>query len=374
MGVNKQPIFGMIVSTYSADEERGTMQPKNIGDYVQSIAAAQFYPHVDEKVERDDISNFKRKNSDIVKVILNGWWMWRPDNWPPASCIKPLPISIHMSPVHAEEMLSPAGIQWFKKHEPIGCRDYDTMHRLQSHGIESYYSSCLTLTLYKSYPPVEKQNRKGICFVDPYYEMPLNRKEKLLSLLHILRAPITILSLCMKEHFKKACYNAYPYRKHKLRNALIGASSFHKQYSSFFSNKVLRSAAYLSHIGLIICGETTDEECMKKADSLLRQYQSKMVVVTSRIHVALPCLAMQTPVIFIKHEDIIGREWRRGRLSGIEEFLRCLVLKNKYLEIEDEALQRLKYNNLTDNIFENKTNWIPFAKKMEKQCEDFCKI
>ncbi|MHB9292886.1 hypothetical protein Holit_01999 [Hollandina sp. SP2] len=44
-------------------------------------------------------------------------------------------------------MLSPAGIKYLKKHEPIGCRDYGTVKLLGKYGINAYFSGCLTLTL-----------------------------------------------------------------------------------------------------------------------------------------------------------------------------------------------------------------------------------
>ena len=37
------------------------------------------------------------------------------------------------------------GIGFLQSHEPIGCRDYTTLKFMQSFGIPSYFSACLTL-------------------------------------------------------------------------------------------------------------------------------------------------------------------------------------------------------------------------------------
>lgn len=48
---------------------------------------------------------------------------------------------------------------------------------------------------------------------------------------------------------------------------------------------------------------TSDEEKFKYADTLLRKYAQAAYVVTSRIHCALPCIAMGTPVLYIFNEN-----------------------------------------------------------------------
>ncbi len=51
----------------------------NIGDYVQSLAAKQFLPRVDEYVERDELNSLK---GEEIKIIMNGWYTHYPGNWP----------------------------------------------------------------------------------------------------------------------------------------------------------------------------------------------------------------------------------------------------------------------------------------------------
>lgn len=144
---------------------------KNLGDYVQSIAAAQYYPHIDTTVHREHISDCHLYNDGEIKVIMNSWWMWQSQNWPPSKSIIPLPVSMHISSICADTLLSGDGLEWFKKNEPIGCRDMHTLRLLESKGVRAYYSGCLTLTLNKTYNPVPDNQRDGICFVDPYVHL-----------------------------------------------------------------------------------------------------------------------------------------------------------------------------------------------------------
>src|SRR5688572_10324305 len=73
----------------------------NLGDEVQSLAALRFLPRVDRLVDRDNLSSFETAERTPVSVILNGWYGHRPENWPPAPCIRPLLVSVHFSPYWA---------------------------------------------------------------------------------------------------------------------------------------------------------------------------------------------------------------------------------------------------------------------------------
>lgn len=89
---------------------------------------------------------------------MNGWFMWNPAKFPPAPSINPLFVSFHIVPSFSERFFTKETIAYLKKFEPIGARDYGTRDLLESYGIKSYYSSCLTLTLGMHYKN-EKKNR-----------------------------------------------------------------------------------------------------------------------------------------------------------------------------------------------------------------------
>lgn len=116
----------------------------NIGDEIQSISAKRFLPRVDCYINRDNINEFNDKEN--VKMIINGWFTHNPENWPPQkSNIHPLLISFHITKLYHETLTRPESIRYFKKHEPVGCRDYHTAKLLRDKGVKAYFSGCLTL-------------------------------------------------------------------------------------------------------------------------------------------------------------------------------------------------------------------------------------
>ena len=108
--------YGLL--TYLANPEY------NVGDYVQSLAAAQFLPHIDKYLNREKLNIY---NEEQVKLIMNGWFMHRPECWPPSDNIDPLLISFHLNSQVKDQLLDNKGKKWFKRHQPVGCRDPYTL-------------------------------------------------------------------------------------------------------------------------------------------------------------------------------------------------------------------------------------------------------
>lgn len=372
--MNKKNRYGALVTLYPFLESEKEYDTKNMGDYMQTIAGMQYFPHIDEYVERDLISDFcLHENSSIpVKVIMNAWWMWNYKKWPPTEIIDPFPISMHISPLHFEEMLSGEGLRWFKRNEPIGCRDNATVQRLQSKGIECYYSGCLTLTLGQTYKPVPKCSKKGLCFADPYIIVPKTKIQQIKAFAHAILAPFTIYTLCKKSYFSRSGYNnSFPFRKHKFLKSIMIASAFHRQYSSFFSNSILRKSEFISHVKIIQKRVDTNTSLINDADIMLRHYQTLKLVVTSRIHAALPCLAMETPVIFIDNSNVESESWNANRLDGLTNLCRCMQLSEKGLTTNDEVLMNIHKISYDIPVFENKEDWKPIAQNLIKKCVEF---
>lgn len=67
----------------------------NLGDPMQSLAARRFLPRVDALVERERISQPPPGGHERLRVILNGWFMHDADYWPPHPSILPLPLAMH---------------------------------------------------------------------------------------------------------------------------------------------------------------------------------------------------------------------------------------------------------------------------------------
>ena len=136
----------------------GTEKSLNIGDYIQAVAAEQFFEHIDVYVERERLDEY---SGEPVRLIMNGWFMHEPTHWPPVPAICPLFVAFHVNSLVKEFMLSSQGVDYLKKHEPIGCRDEDTENLLRSKGVSAYFSACLTLTLGYKYKSSE---RNGKCY------------------------------------------------------------------------------------------------------------------------------------------------------------------------------------------------------------------
>lgn len=225
----------------------------NLGDEIQSIAAKNYLPSLDITLNRDTLE-LNRKPVNIAKTIYNGWFDGRYSQFPPPKNIHPLFVSFHINEVdHSQDslydyldnkydqsILKDENIAYFKKYQPIGCRDLYTVRKFQEKGIESYFSGCLTLTLQNK---LAKERNNNILVVDS----------------HIL----------CKKLFEK----------------IIPAS--------------IRKVCHYEIQGLSLGHKLNNEEKFKEAQKLLDKIAQAKCVITSRLHTALPCLAFGTPVIFL---------------------------------------------------------------------------
>jgi len=247
----------------------------NIGDYIQSLAARQFLPQVDRLVERDAIADYQ---GDRVRVIMNGWWHFYKGNAVPSKQINPLYVSIHIT--NPQEVTQET-IEHFKQHEPIGCRDHTTMKFLQGKGVDAYFSGCMTLTLGRTYavPPEERTNTV-------YY---VNFDKNIF--VNYLKSKFTFLT------------NFFPAKaRRQLDNVIQTCVPNFSQCRRIYRDHTVPLS--MSH-----------EENFRLADIYLRDYARAKLVVTSKIHCALPCAGMGVPVILMmnKPDD--------PRFDGIKELL-----------------------------------------------------
>ena len=298
---------------------------KNIGDYIQSVAQEQFYDRIDTYVEREALDVFS--SDEKTNVIMNAWFMWNPEHFPPSSSINPLFISMHIVPSIADKMLTPLTISYLKQYEPIGARDMMTKAILERYGVRSYFSGCLTLTLGLKYKDDEKDD--AIYFVDPYYEF--GRGKKLFRGYSILYA----FFLFVKYYFHiRPLKSKFTCEFHSRLNNLfpqvdrmLHLASFYDTYSKVFDDEVLYSAHYVKHEVLQSQFHYDNDEKMEYARSLIRKYAKAKLVVTSRIHCALPCLGIETPVIFVTSNNLeqgVGRGGSNGRFGGLIELLNLM--------------------------------------------------
>lgn len=321
----------------------------NIGDYIQSLAAKQFFNEIDIYLNRENLNTY---NGDKVKVIMNGWFMHSPNNWPPSNDIIPFFISFHLNKLAQKELLSEESIYYLKKYQPIGCRDYNTVNLLIKHGVNAYFSGCLTLSLRLSY--INNGNGNKIYFTDAYFNYEKNISTIITSIITLMLKPLTIYRITIKKEgffsFKTFLKSAY----------------FYSVYSQMFEKKVLINAEYIKHE--IYDSFENEDAKFEYADKILKCYSKAKFIVTSRIHCALPCLSMNTPVLYI--DNVNDSEVSSCRLDGLKEFFNIIKYNKGKLSYENFTSSRISINTLISN----KKVSEGLIENLIKKCNDFAGI
>jgi hypothetical protein len=254
----------------------------------------------------------------------------------PAEPILPLFISFHLnSPTFQKSgELSSSDIKYLKKHSPIGCRDYHTLDALKKHDIPSYFSGCLTLTLanYKTKSP----SRRYSYIFDPLFNFP--------DYSDLLKSPVGIWKALTRGKALRA------YKKKML-------------IKKIFDEEFYKTALTKKHV--MPTKGITDSDPFKMAECYLKDYADAKLVVTSRIHCALPCLAMGVPVIFINAFDTYGDACRFGGL--LELFNRIDIAP------DGTMVNNFGLKGKIDGSFvpQNPNLHEPIAAKLKDACEKF---
>lgn len=332
-----------------------TEQSLNIGDYVQALASKQFYPRFSGFIEREELKEY---DGEECNVIMNGWYMHDATHWPPSDKINPLYLAFHINILAEKQMLSSESLAHLKKNEPIGCRDLRTCLLLQRNNINAYFSGCMTLTLGHKYKSSETNGK--YYFVDAYAEPPKGFKSIFQALINLLLHPINVGIIIKK----------YPKPTKHFYGRILKASYFHKEYSKFFSQKILTSASYICQQSpKYKINYSTNEELLSCAENLINGYAQAKLVITSRIHCGLPCLGLETPVIYIHNKQ--GNKLDDCRLDGILDLFNVIEWENGHLK----KPQFISNEKITPNtIIHNKSNWKGIANSLIKKCQEWVKI
>lgn len=332
---------------------------KNIGDPVQTLAALQF--------TGDDALLLEREQLDVydgpeVDAIMNAYYMHDGRHWPPSDRINPLMVSIHINPSQADAMLDDDGVAYFKRHEPIGCRDKGTQRLLEAKGVQAYFSGCLTLTLGKSI--ARKRNVDGVCFVDPYFDRPgpSSKKAVARAIAYITSNPgkIKYIKRLARRMTSVVGSNSYV--------SLIRAAAFYRAYSTLFDDEVLLSADYITH-SVDDTSFTDEREKLRYAEDLLKKYAAYRYIVTSRIHCALPCVGIGVPVVFINAEHFQRKVSSRGRFDGNLELFNTVSYTYDRLVLDGNFKPDGKLN-LYSSIPRN-DEYKLLAEDLDRKCVDF---
>ena len=188
-------------------------------------------------------------------------------------------------------------INYLKQHQPIGCRDKYTQTILEKHKIKTFLSCCVTLTLKKTYfiNSSYKENRALIIGAFDRLKPNIQTNMGLYKMtVSTIKAPYKLLNYQIKK--------------------LIFKRWLKKQKIKFnFANQIVQKKI------------SSHSEGIKLAENLLEKIANSDYVITSRIHSALPAVAMGKKVVFINEGlDNINH---RSRLVGLESFFTTIKLK-----------------------------------------------
>ena len=332
----------------------------NIGDFIQELAAMRFYnEYQGEKklvpVRRDELNSYSG-GGKIAKLIMNGWFTNIPQNWPPSKSIDPLFVSYHLNAKAADVILDePSNVAWFKEHEPIGCRDEYTAETLRQKGIDAYFSGCLTLTLGDKYPTSVKSDK--VYIVDPYF-----KGSRCLG--SILKATLVY---CRKPNVLRKISQGL-YHSTSLKSILLTAQ-YYSIYTRLFPVSLIENAEYIQHQNHKYAELPSDEARFQCADALLRKYSEAALVITGRIHCALPSIGIGTRVVFtIRHTDNVESTCRYG---GLKDLFNVAYISNdgkSYIQTENGDVVN-KVNNPQD--IPVVTKYKSYKAAMIERCRNF---
>ena len=146
---------------------------------------------------------------------------------------------------------------------------------------------------------------------------------------------------------------------------LIKTSIFYSKYRELFTEEVLHTASYICH-ELFENDFENENQKFSYAKSLLNIYAKSKLVITSRIHSALPCLALETPVIYIN--KIEKNEASSCRLDGLISLLNVVSLdNNKLIPLFNIPKRKIDINS----TIHNNNIHIRLKENLITMCKDF---
>jgi len=256
----------------------------NIGDVLQGMVAKRFLPTGAQVLNRENLKHAEIEGNAFF--IANGWYNHSYENFPPPANIKPLYVSVHIA--HSGFLLSEVTREHFKQNAPIGCRDHKTEKLFLGWGIPAYYSGCLTTTTLPR-ADINKTNL-GECLLVDNVDHPIPEEVKL-----------------------------------KLES-LLGES-------------LIR----VSHDPENVAGtlEEYNDRSILAMEGLLNRYCKAKIILTTKIHCALPCMGMGANVVLIHPNP------DDPRLDTVSEFLQIYSYE-EIIKMENWVSPQLNKQALLD--------------------------
>ena len=303
----------------------GYIGSRNIGDYIQTKAVIDMIHPINHMVlDREGLHKYKGSK---IKTIINGWFMENPKNWPPNNNICPLFISFHINPSAEKELLTPESLNYLKQYEPIGCRDTYTQNLLQKNGIKSYYSSCITTTFNRDKYITNKTQPEGIIVIGAFDRLnpSIDFSSIYRLLLSLIKYPIHKLKYLLK--------------KISFENHLRNQNIIVKRYQQITKRKI-----------------SSHNQGLKLANDMLKEIAKSEIIITSRIHAALPALAMGLKVVFIN--EGLSHKNHKTRTADVNKFFMTVSLKEFFMTNLDIIQKRTEHKVYFKKIKETITKFM----------------
>lgn len=218
-------------------------------------------------------SIWRRPDSDRLRILMNYWFTSGRLMFAPHEAIEPI---YHGFAMGKPEMLKRGWRAHLKRHEPIGCRDMSTVELLRSVGIDAYWSGCITMFLGRWYEQPESPGR------GPVYIVDVAEKARHLIPAHLRSGAISLSNTCPD---------------------IIRRDPVRRWGQIARINDRLRDAS---------------------------------LVITKRLHTALPCAGFGIPVALIVED----KDNDRRRFQGYEQFLPIAYHR------DGRALNEIDWNTL----------------------------
>lgn len=226
-------------------------RPMNLGDAIQSYAVKNLYREMGIKEEdiipvpRSDMAKYDGEECVCVVNCASNYEDLAYETYfmPPSPKVHAIPMSLHL---HRE--LPEAELTYYKTCGGVGCRDLYTLELLKGFGVDAYLTGCLTLTLPKRSKEVAEKADK----------------------VYFLDVPADVMKIIPQE----------------IKDEAIVLSNIIRYNNPGDRDRISVEDAF--------------EEHRKAEDRVELLKNTARLVVTSKLHIASPCLAMGIPVVLAK--------------------------------------------------------------------------
>lgn len=273
----------------------------NVGDIMQWEGLKYIYKRMGipgEEIVEIDREFLKEYDGEYVLLPINGYFdnAFKINYFPISRKIIPVFIGIHAISEDVIERL-----RLYRDFGPFGCRDVETMKAMRRAGLDAYVSGCLSICREREvFSEVEERDK-----------------------VYLIDVP-------------EEAYEFIP--EHILQNCVKLPSTF----------------TYFSEEGY---SENNTTEAKEYMNMLYTEMKNKAkFVITKRLHVSLPLMAMGIPVITLLPMDLMD-----CRFSGLNRILNCYTIADyPYIDWNPKAL----------DIEELKEQTIQCAKNMIERAHD----